>query len=160
VSSVNPDLSHPNQASLPTGGGLVEGFTLSLPLRERLARRIGRELPPEVWAYHPQGFRLLVAPEPVSERVGLLWKPRTTIDRQKLQAGAGWVIAVGPLVGSGGNTLAGSVLCPHPSVLLGHHVLFKMYSGTDLRISEEEEEFSGSLLMLTDRDILAVGEML
>lgn len=140
---------------------LVVGSSLPEPLRKILHEKIGRELPEEVYAQRITGRRILVAPQPVDERWGLLWKPRSMTEREKLQMGAGWVIAVGPLVGSAGIPhVAGSVLCDAPEDLLGHRVLFKAYTGTALQLSQDEDEWGGSLVVMTDCDCLAIGEEL
>jgi len=129
-------------------------------LRPRLYERLGRELPPAVWEHIPTGSRVLIAPEPVSEKQGLLWKPRSVTERQKLEMGAGWIIGVGPTAGAEAPHPGGIRTAVCAPVLLGFHVLFKSYSGVSLRIAEDEEEFGGSLLVMTDRDILAVGGLL
>lgn len=137
--------------------GILPGSTLPPgPRRASLAVLLGRDLPEEVWAQQLTGHRLLVVPEPVSERVagGLLWKPRSVQKRQELEMGAGWVLSVGPCVGQPGAPHPVGVLCTAPTDLLGAHVLFKQYSGTNLRISDEDTEFEGNLLILTDRDVL------
>lgn len=141
----------------------VEGLILPAvvlppgPRRQALAKLLGRDLPDEVWAQQLTGHRMLVVPEPVSERVagGLLWKPRSVQKRQELEMGAGWVISAGPLVGQPGSPHPVGLVCATPSHSLGIHVLFKQYSGTNLRIAEEDTEFEGNLIVLTDRDLLA-----
>jgi len=140
---------------------LADGFCLDEPTRKRLHERIGRELPSEVWEHSPVGHRLLIVPEVVSERTqGMLYKPRTAIDREALEMGAGWVVAVGPLVGAPGAPHPVGIVCEHPRDLLGKHVLFKSHSGVNIKTDQDDTEFGGkhALLVLTDRDILAVGE--
>ncbi|MCI0408603.1 MAG: hypothetical protein L0191_08575 [Acidobacteria bacterium] len=162
--SVAP-LSHPHQQQEPEGTlptGLLMGATLPPALRAKLYELIGRELPDSVWEHTPTGSRILVAPEPVSETTsgGVLWKPRSMVERQKMEMGAGWIIAVGPHAGDLAPHPGGMMTATGPADLLGLHVLFKSYSGVSLRIAEDEEEFGGSLLVMTDRDILAVGKRL
>ncbi len=138
--------------------GILPGFVLPPGLRRSaLALLLGRSLPDDVWDQQLTGHRLLVVPEAVSEKLagGLLWKPRSVQKRQELEIGAGFVIAVGPCAGQVGAPHPVGVLCAHPTDLLGTHVLFKQYSGTNLRISEEDSEFEGLLLVLTDRDLLS-----
>jgi co-chaperonin GroES (HSP10) len=155
--SVDPILSGhiPTEQSNQTG--LVPGSTLPPSRRAALAKKLGRDLPEEVWSQHLTGHRLLVVPEPVSERTagGVLFKPRSTVKRQELEMGAGWVIAVGPLVGQPGAPHPGGLMCLRPEDALGAHVLYKQYSGTNLKVSEEDTEFEGNLIVLTDRDCLA-----
>lgn len=144
--------------SIQTTAGILPGSTLPPgPRRVALETLLGRTLPSEVWDQQLTGHRLLVVPEPVSDRVagGLLWKPRSVQKRQELEMGAGYVISVGPFVGQPGAQHPVGLQCVEPAHALGIHVIFKQYSGTSLRISEEEAEFEGSLLVLTDRDILA-----
>jgi len=136
------------------GEVLAEG-----PRRDALHAALGRALPPEVWELELTGFRILVAPEPVSERhKGLLYKPRSAVERESLAMGAGWVIGVGPEVGSTPQAPpAGALRLATPGAILGAKVIFKSYTGANLKTSEEDTEFGGqfSLLILTDRDILA-----
>lgn len=140
---------------------LVTGSSLPETLRKTLHEKLGRELPPEVYAQNITGRRILVAPQPVDEKWGLLWKPRSTTEREKLEMGTGWVIAVGPLVGNAGAPhVAGSVLCDEPEDLLGHKILFKKYTGVALQMAADEDEWGGSLTCMTDCDVLAIGEKL
>lgn len=158
-----PERSAESASGVTTGcgAGILPGSALP-PGRRRAALDLilGRKLPDEVWEQQLTGHRLLVVPEPVSERVagGLLWKPRSVQQREKLEMGAGYVIAVGPCVGQPGAPHPVGVLCVQPTDMLGTHVLFKQYSGTNLRISDEDTEFEGNLIVLTDRDILAWSE--
>lgn len=140
---------------------IVQGVSLSLMQRDHLAKRLGRVLSEEVWTHSITGHRVLIVPEPVADRYkGLLYKPRSATEREGLEMGAGWIIAVGPLAGSGDDWYPGGILCKHPSDLLGLHVIFKSHNGINLRTSEEDTEFGGqfSLLVMTTRDILAIGE--
>lgn len=140
---------------------IVTGSSLPEPLRKTLHLKLGRELPEEVYAQSITGRRLLVAPQPVDEKWGLLWKPRSTTEREKLEMGTGWVIAVGPLVGNAGAPhVAGSVLCDLPEDLLGHKILYKKYTGVSLQMAADEDEWGGSLVVMTDCDVLAIGEKL
>lgn len=142
---------------------LITGSTLPESLRKVLHEKLGRELPESVYSFSITGRRILVAPMPVDEKWGILWKPRGTQERQKLTMTIGWVIAVGPLVGTAGAPhVAGSVLCDKPEDLLGHMVLYKKYTGVPLQLdaSEEEDEWAGSLVVMTDCDVLCIGEVL
>lgn len=154
-------LSPATPGIIPWGpDGLAPGFVLSPDLRPWLHTVIGRELHPDLYRMHPQGHRLLVVPDPVSERTGsgMLYKPRSAQERQELMMGAGRVVAVGPLVGAAGAPHPVGLLCNHPADLLGRHIYYESYAGTTIRTNEEESEFGEkfSLVMLTDRDILAV----
>lgn len=139
---------------------LLEGFVLTKDRHDALAERLGRTLSDEVWSYAMTGHRVLIVPEPVSERhKGLLYKPRSAVDREELEMGAGYVISVGPCVGQPGAPHPVGVLCEHPSELLGRRVLYRQHSGTIIKTTEEDTEFGGqfALIVLTDRDLLAVG---
>lgn len=133
------------------------------PRRDALHQALGRTLPDEVWDLRLVGFRILVAPEPVVDRhKGLLYKPRSAVEREQLAMGAGWIIGIGPEVGSTPKAPpAGALHFPEGSrleaIILGAKAIFRAYSGANLRTSEEDTEFGGqfSLLILTDRDILA-----
>ena len=158
----SPEAAAVNVSEVPAtrgAGPLILPGTVLPPghRRDALEKLLGRVLPEEVWAQNPTGHRLLVVPEPVSERVagGLLWKPRSVQKRQELEMGAGWVLAAGPLVGSPGAPHPAGLLCAAPAHSLGLHVIFRQYSGTNLRISDEDTEFEGNLIMLTDRDVLS-----
>jgi hypothetical protein len=139
--------------------------------RPALHEKLGRDLGPEVWDLHMTGHRLLIAPEPVSDRMGsgLLYKVRSQKDREALEMGAGWIIGAGPLAGFMGEG-AGAQAYPvglllrrgtedptSPGVLLGLHVLYRQYSGINLKTNAEDAEFGGthSLIVLPTRDILA-----
>lgn len=136
-----------------------QDFVLEHHRRKLLHEKLGRELPSEVYEQILTGRRILVAPQPVDEKWGLLWKPRSATEREKLQMGAGWVLAVGPLVGTpGAPHVAGSVLCDKPEDLLGCRVLFKAYTGVALQLEKEEDEWGGSLVVMTDCDVLAIQE--
>ena len=141
---------------------LLEGFTLDEPRRKLLHEKLGRELPAEVYAQTITGHRILIVPEPVEEKSGLLFKPRSSIEREKLAMGAGWIVSVGAFAGQLDSPYRavhpGHVIASHPSELLGKRILFKAYSGVSLRLEENEDEFGGSLQILTDREILAISE--
>lgn len=137
--------------------------TIVLPVerREALAKAIGYEIPAEVWELRIVGYRLVVVPEPVSERTegGVLWKPRSAIEAEQLAMGAGYIVSVGPLVGSDEHLgPAGALGLALPEDILGARVIFRQYSGAVLKTSQADTEFGGgqrSLLILTDRDVLA-----
>ena len=140
---------------------VLTGVCLNPEQREALQKRLGRELSEEVWAHSITGHRILICPEPVQDRYkGLLFKPRSAQEREGLEMGAGWIIAAGPLAGSGDDWFPGGILCQNPSDLLGLHVIFKSHSGVTIKTNEDDEEFQGKhvLLVLTTRDILAIGE--
>jgi hypothetical protein len=140
---------------------ITEGSCLDAEQREALAKKIGRTLPDEVWAHSVSGHRILICPEPVSDRFkGLIYKPRSATEREGLEMGAGWIIAVGPLAGSGDDWFPGGLFCKEPQDLLGLHVIFKSHSGVTIRTNEEDDEWGGkaALLVMTTRDILMVGE--
>lgn len=142
-----------------TAGGLIPSFTLSPERRSALHERLGRTLPDEVFTMVVTGHRVLVAPRAVRDRTssGLLYIPPSTQERQKLEMGAGWIINAGPGAGSDAPH-PGGPLCHSVSDLVGREVLFKRYSGTTIQLGEDErDEWTGALVMLTDRDILAFG---
>ena len=140
---------------------ILKGHSLSPEQRDALAKRLGRVLAEEVWDHTVTGHRILICPEAVQDKYkGLLYKPRSATEREGLEMGAGWIIAVGPLAGSGDDWYPGGLLCEHPSDLLGLHVVFKSHSGTTIKTSEEDTEFGGqfALLVMTTRDVLMIGE--
>jgi hypothetical protein len=140
---------------------ILQGACLNPEERDRLAKKLGRVLSEEVWQHSITGHRILVCPEPVSDRFkGLIYKPRSATEREGLEMGAGWIIAVGPLAGSGDEWFPGGLIAKAPADLLGLHVIFKSHNGVNIKTSEEDTEFGGqfSLLVMTTRDILMVGE--
>lgn len=152
--------THPTAPSAPWDAkGFLPGFTLPPERRSVLHQKLGFELPDMVYTEMVTGHRMLVVPEPVSDRThsGLLWKPNSEIERQKLMTGAGWVISVGPLVGNGRDTgHPVGVICSHPKNMLGARITFRAYTGTPMKISRETEEFMGELQTLTDRDVQTI----
>ena len=142
-------------------GGLMLGYQLSPEQKEALAKKIGRILPAEIWEHSISGHRILICPEPVADRFkGLIYKPRSAQEREGLEMGAGWIIAVGPMAGQEDGWYPGGLRSMTPSILLGRHVIFKSHSGVTIRTNEEDDEWGGkaALLVMTTRDILMVGE--
>lgn len=135
---------------------MEEGFALDENLRPRLHEALGRELPTAIYEGYPPGHRCVVAPEPTSEKFGLLYKARSTMDREQLEMGAGWIVAVGPRFGAPGAPHPVGMVCSDPREALGRHVYFRSFSGVNLKTTLEDTEFGGqwSLIILTDRDIL------
>ena len=138
---------------------LRPGTSLPVDRRVALHEKLGRELPAEVYDQHLTGHRVLVAPTPIDEKTagGILFKPRSVVERQTLSASAGWIIAAGPLAGFDDGYNAGA-LCEHPSDLLGRYVTFKKYSGTALRVGEKDadSDWEGEVFVLTDKELMTV----
>jgi hypothetical protein len=141
---------------------LVTGTQLDEESRKRLHEKLGRELPAEIWEYQMTGARILVVPEPVAERTrGMLYKPRSAVERESLEMGSGWVIAVGPWVGDPNShpPYPGGVDGPGEA-LLGHKILYRSHQGVSIKTSDEDPDYGGqyALLCMTDRDVLCWGE--
>jgi len=137
------------------------GFLLDPELRPALYKWMGRTPNPDLWEQHVTGHRVLIVPTPVLETwKGILYKPRSAHEREQLEAGSGCVVAVGSRVGKPGAPHPVGVECDDPRDLLGRFVLFRQLQGVNLRTSEDDSEFGGqhALIMLTDRDILSVGQ--
>lgn len=146
---------------------LVEGFMIPKERRRWLYERLRRPLPDSVFGLSMQGRRVLIAQDKVSEmaRGNLILKPQQAVERQQREAGSGWIVAVGPLVGSPcPGAPAGAVECEHPADLIGAHVYYRMWSGSTgmiLRVDDEDDEFTSSKLhitIMTDRDLQAVDQ--
>lgn len=139
---------------------LSVGCCLNQDQRDKLAKKLGRVLSEEVWTYSVTGHRILICPEPVQTTYkGLIHKPRSAQEREALEVGAGWIISVGPMAGSGDEWFPGGLRCEQPHELLGLKVLFQSHSGKVIKTSDEDTEFGGqfSLLVMTTRDVLMVG---
>ena len=140
-----------------------DGFMLDPELRPALSAWLGRELLPDVWRHCPTGHRILVVPTPSTDTYkGLIVKPRSVQEREAMEAGSGCIIGVGPRVGKPGAPHPVGVECEDPRDLLGQFVIFRKMGGVNIETTEEDSEFGGkhALLMLTDRDILLLGERL
>lgn len=141
------------------GTTIAPGVVLPATRRAALHALLGRTLTEDAWAENLTGHRVLVAPEPVAERTkGLLYKPRSAVEREQLEMGAGWIIAAGPLAGQAESQQHPvGLISQTADDLLGLHVIYRQYSGINLKTTEEDTEFGGqfALVLLTDRDILS-----
>ena len=142
---------------------ILSGCHLPAEQRERLYKILGSSINAEVWRYHITGHRLLVCPEPASRTYrGTILLPESAVERGKLEMGAGWVIAAGPMAGTSEGLVPhpGGILCVDPSDLLGVHILYRSHQGINIRTGDDDTEFMGDLIILTDRDVLAWGDKL
>jgi co-chaperonin GroES (HSP10) len=132
----------------------VAGFTARPEVLEPL---VGRRLPPFLYQMSMLGHRLLVARDTRQERSkGGIYIPRTTQEADQMSTGAGWVVAVGPLVGSGNAPHPVGLLCENPWDILAKHIFFFAYSGQVFKTSSEDREFISQYMVTTDRDIQSV----
>lgn len=137
---------------------ILHGLILSPEQRERLVKRTGKDFSEEVWRQQMTGHRMLVCPEPASRTYkGSIFLPSSAVERQKLEMGAGWIIAVGPMAGAQNGILPhpGGLMAEKPEDLLGLHILYRSHQGINIKTSDDDSEFMGDLIVLTDRDALA-----
>ena len=85
----------------------------------------------------PAGYRTVVKPDEVDEMMGILYKPQTTMAREK---GA---VQTGILLAKGCNAEKGAENIP-----LGARVLFSKFAG-----AEYEDKDMGRVLVINDEDI-------
>lgn len=135
------------------------GFVLPREQRLRLYYNIRRALPGIVWEVNLTGHRVLIAQDKASEMArGLIHKPASTVRQEQREAGAGYIIAVGPMVGQPGAPHPVGLECTHPADLLGAHCYHASWTGKVFRTDEADEEFDteSHLVIMTDRDIQAL----
>jgi co-chaperonin GroES (HSP10) len=127
---------------------------------EALTKRLGFALPDEIWNLSMVGCRLLVAPETVQETTsGGIVKPRSAIERQKLEMGSGYIIAAGPAAGKWPELgPAGALDLKIVGRLEGLKVIYRAFAGVNIKTTQDDDEFVGGkyeLVVLSDRDVLA-----
>lgn len=138
---------------------LRTGCSLSPDRRAALHKKLGKTLTDEVYDQCLTGHRILVAPTPVDELTagGIIVKPRSAVERQKLKASSGWIISVGPLAGQDDGYNPGA-LSDKPEDLLGRYVTWKMYAGTSIQVSESDasSDWDGEVVVLLDKELMTV----
>lgn len=136
-----------NSISEPTDVRMYLPEPLRAP-REMIERLAGRTLPDEVFKLRPWGRRILVVRQEGPEEIGGIWLP----DQAKEPLSVGWVVAVGPLVGTPHPEYGGWI--GDPVDLLGRKVLFGKYAGQALLVGDRRETNYESLYtVLSDVDV-------
>lgn len=112
----------------------------------------GLQLNPKVLELSPQGSRLIVLLNPPREHYGGLVLPEEYRTTEK--SGSGWVVSVGPLVGT---------QCAHPGgpvgspwALLYKQVIFGSYAGKVVQVEFFDTQTKSPFLMMTDRDLWGI----
>ena len=136
--------------------GVLPGFVLSPERRATVEAAVGRTYDPRVWNLHLTGRNVLVALDSADEKYGVLYLPRSSVEREQQSMGGGWVVAVGPLAGVHNNSFKQGVITRTPQALLGCHVYFEAMAGRTFRTSKEDTEFSGSLMVMDSNDLFAL----
>ena len=143
------------------GGASAEGVSVaSRPLafgpnhpyvvdQLKFQRLTGLMVNPAVLLLKPQGHRLLVMLNPEPEE----YKGIVLPDSYKAiaQGGSGWVLAAGPLAGSGGPHPS-TPMC-HPEELLYQQIIFGASVGKPVRVEFLDRRTKSAYLTMTDRDI-------
>jgi co-chaperonin GroES (HSP10) len=122
--------------------------------RATLEANCGQRIHPKAFEIHPQGNRLVVVVDIVPETLGGIHLPDTVRDSE--QMGQGWILSVGPTAFQGNIPHPGSPRADNPSDLVGCHIYFGTYIGKPLRLTLNDNEYKAGLLLMTDRDILAI----
>lgn len=123
---------------------------------EMLERKTGRakKLDPRVYDLSMTGSRLLLIRDDPDEEYGGVIIPTTVAIKDP--PGAGWVIAVGPLVGSGSSPHPHGVRCDEADDMLYKHIIFGMYTGSAFTTNPTERGWHGLFWIMTDRDVWMV----
>ena len=139
----------PLPSPLETAGYIVESYSVEKELFEQVS---GLPLNEKILEVRPQGSRLIVLLNPPPEEFGGIILPEQWQQTEK--AGSGWVVSVGPAVGS---------QCAHPGgpncapwQLLYKQIIFGSYAGKVIRVDFYDRETKSPFVILTDRDIWAV----
>jgi len=129
-----------------------ESYILTL---EEAEAACNQTIPPQAVVWAPQGNRMIVVRDPVSEKVG---KILMTEEHQGLQVmSSGTIIAVGPTAGLESYPgPAGNIRVSHPRNLLGMHVTFGYAAGKAQRYSVYDSEYDTQVVILTPFDIYTV----
>lgn len=127
---------------------------------EDLQKMLEGKLDPEVIAALPEASRIapighwmVVVRERTPEKIGSIHVPTTA--REHLACG--WVIAVGPDVGREASKWPGG-WWGSPQDLLGRKVLFAMYAGSGIMLTERDRAAECDFVIMTDSDIKATIE--
>jgi co-chaperonin GroES (HSP10) len=114
----------------------------------------GRNLPAKVFSFRPWGRRMLVVREESPDKMGSVWIPETA----KEPLATGWVLSVGPMVGTrpqGGHPDEnfGGWMGPRGH-LIGMKVIFGMYAGQAFKVGDvRETSYETDYVVLNDLDI-------
>lgn len=147
------EVEHPRPPEPPTTGEASERLApAAIADPAEFAKLCGQHVNPRAFEIEPQGNRIIVVPDPVPKKVGLIELPEDVADKEVM--GQGWVLSAGPLVGIQ-VPYPGGPICP-PSELVGRHVFFGAYIGKVLRFSIFDGVYKGRVLAMTDRDIWCV----
>lgn len=122
-------------------------------LRQLLSVRVGYPIAPWAWAISLWGPRVLVAQDRPDEKIGSIHIPGA----HQEPPGAGWIIKLGPDVGSDRNTF--QLPSGEPNyVWVGRKVLFTRWAGVPLMQHTKADELAGTYLVMNEADIFGTSD--
>lgn len=101
----------------------------------------------------PIGYRVLLEPEKVEEKVGNILMPDEVRDQKQFRQSRGVIVAMGDLAFTKGNPKGAEYLVLSPRPKVGDTVLYREYAGYAFK-DEEGNPFT----MVDDDEIMAVIE--
>lgn len=109
---------------------------------------------PKIFSYAPCGSRILICREEAAETFGESGIAIPQSVQQNEPPGAGYIAAVGDMVGSGTAPHPHGVRCNNPEKLLYKRVIFGQFSGREfITRSYADGGFKTVFWLLTDRDV-------
>ena len=146
-----------SDSTQPRVNFLPHPFGGMVAAKEDIERVIGghRSIDPAVFNLDVCGSRMLVIRDEPDATYGesKIIIPETA---RKDPVGAGWVVAVGSEVGVGTSPHPHGIRLEQPFEILGHRIVFGLWSGRELIVGPRDGGFETEFWMLTDRDVLAV----
>ena len=101
----------------------------------------------------PIGYRVLLEPEKVEERVGNILMPDEVRDQKQFRQSRGVIVSMGDLAFTKGNPKGGDYLVLSPRPKPGDTVLYREYAGYAFK-----DEKGNPFTMVDDDEIMAVIE--
>jgi co-chaperonin GroES (HSP10) len=98
----------------------------------------------------PTEFKVLIAPKEVAEKIGSLYLPEETKDKEKYATMEGTIVAVSPLAfsyASADEWAAAGAEKPKP----GDPVIFAKYAGVRIKSKKDGKDY----LLVNDKDVAA-----
>ncbi len=142
-------------AEIQVRNGIHTGWACEQEPFEKMYERCtgnARTFDPRVFKLAPCGSRILLVREEEVTKVGHVIIPDTTA--LKNPPGAGYIIAVGDMVGAGTSPHPHGVRCDNPAELLYKRIIFGMFSGAEFHTqSYKDGGFATAYWLLTDRDV-------
>ena len=137
--------------------GIHVGYTCQHePFEKMYLERTGsdRKFDPRIFNMSPCGSRMLIVREEAAETVGTSNLIVPKIVQERNPPGAGYIVAVGDMVGRGTAPHPHGVRCNEPSELLYRRIIFGMYSGNEFVTQPYKDGgFATKYWIMTDRDV-------